>query len=402
MFSWFSSSELKEARRCLAIMGDVFSSYGLYSDKVSIFGRYQYPLKLGGRPFIASGFLKVPVDTILPPKAVFREQLIDERLITALRSALGKNVEVVVGDNLVLPSLFSENVKSPGSKSIFGGFSKDIRTYDLWYVIELDSSRLRGIPRVLPFSSVPSPVHNHIISIPLGYTVGEGVRLVDFPSDMISLLVCGATGQGKSVYLRSLVNYVSSHYPSDRVKFVLADFKEAKTDFKMFSGSSFVHLDSPEDIISFIEAENSSRSKLLNSSSCLNIFEYNSLSSSPLPYVMIVIDEFASLIADLELRYSKADLSLWLRRLTRLVSVTRSTGLYWVVGTQRPTVDIISGSLKANLISRIAFSMTTETDVSTVFDADELKKFGVQVGCKGRGFCLYGDSFLEFQAPFWA
>lgn len=399
--SWFRNAELDEAREILRLMGEVFYDYSLYSDKVSFAGRYQFPLKLGGRPFIASGFLKVPIDTSLLPKAVFRQQLEDERLLTALRSATGRNVELAIGDRVVLPSLFGEVPKSGSGRFSLFSRSKgpDFAPFDLWFIIELDSSRLRGIPRMFPISDLPSPNPSHIISFPVGSVVSGGVRLVDFPNDIISLLVCGATGQGKSTYLRSVVRYISSYYHN--VHFYLADFKETRVDFKMFSGSSFTTINTAEDIVLLIEAENSRRAKLLNASSSLNIFEYNNLSSDPLPYIFIVIDEMASWVTDLEVRYSKSDFNLWFRRLIRLVSVTRSSGIYWVLGTQRASIDIVPGSLKANLVGRFCFSMATATDSEVVFDSKDLAEYAVQVGCKGRGFGLFGDSFVEFQAPFY-
>lgn len=390
--------EVSEARQLLRAVGDTLLDFGLYSDKVSLFGRYQFPLKLASPPIIVGGWLKIHLHTSLLPKAVGREDLEDERLIAALRARTGRNVESRCLDRLILPDLLGEKPAKPGR----GFFSRSVppNAFDFWYLVELDSAYLRGIPRFLPVSSLPSPNPAHAISWPFGQVSGLSYRLVDFPQEAISMLVAGATRQGKSTYLRSCLTYLQTFYPNFRA--ILADFKRAQVDFKMFRDDSrFTLVSTPEDLISMVDDLDSQRAAILNASDSLNIFEYNaSHPGEAFPYTFVVVDEFAALRLALSTRFSKKDADQLFDKIMVLVATTAGSGIYWVLGTQRPGVDVIPGTLKTNIVTRVCFSMPTAVDGEVVFGDKELGEYVVSLGCPGRAFCSISDSFFEFQSPY--
>lgn len=406
--SWFRRSpEEIEAREMLRIIGDVlYSGFGLYSDKASLFGRYQFPLRLLGPPIIVAGWLKIPIDTRLLPKGVFREQLEDPRLISALRVATGRNVEVLASDRLVLPSLILERARSTPKNSSGWFGSVDVPTaFDFWFAVELDSMSLRGIPRLVEFDDIPPPNPDHNISWPIGQVVDGSVMMADYPSEIISMIVGGATRQGKSSYLRSCLNYVRKHYDKSRFFSLLADFKRSQTDFRMFHGDDrFRIVSSPSELVETVDRLDVERSQILRESGAFNIFDYNAHTSTPLPYIFVVVDEFAALrlILNTASRRSKEgqEQKSLFNRILVFVATTAASGIYWTIGTQRPDVEVVPGGLKTNIVTRLCFSMPTAVDAGVVFGDERLGEFCVSLGCPGRGFVSFGDMFFEFQAPF--
>lgn len=205
--------------------------------------------------------------------------------------------------------------------------------------------------------------------IPLGRSVtGEPVA-IDL-AQMPHLLIAGATGSGKSVCMAALATALLMQYTPDQLQLVMLDPK--MVELSRFDG--LPHLLGPVEIeheriigvLAWCTREMDRRYKLLETDGARNIEMYNekrrspAAADSPLPYLVILIDE----IGDLMLR--NADDTE--RAIARLAQMARAVGMHMVIATQRPSVDVITGLIKANFPSRIAFSVASGGDSRVIID----------------------------------
>lgn len=268
-------------------------------------------------------------------------------------------------------------------------------------------------PTVVSMKSVISSLRfqNAHMELPvaLGKTISNETFVVDL-AKMPHLLMAGATGQGKSVGLNAvLASLLYKKHPSE-VKFILVDPK--KVELTLFNKIERHYLaklpDAEEAIINdtskvintlnslCIEMDN--RYELLKDAMVRNIKEYNTKfvqrKLNPehghryLPYIVLVIDEFADLIMT-----AGKEIEMPISRLTQLA---RAIGIHLIVATQRPSVNVITGIIKANFPSRIAFRVTSKIDSRTILDgsgADQLV---------GKGDMLYsgGSDLIRIQCAF--
>ncbi len=367
-------------------MGEVFYDFGLVSDKFSWFaGRYQLPVTPRKQALLVSGWLKVSVNTDLLPDGVFLQDLQDTRLLTALKAVLHRNVECRQAPNRPLPSMLwekSTNERYPGM-------------FEFWYFIEVDKDYLRMIPRFVPLSAVPSPSpEGMLLPIPFGGSVADSFHWFDYPQDLVGMLVCGATRSGKSVFVKQILTYLSTRFSPDYFTGYLADFKFG-VEFGSYTSPHFSLFEDVESFLAAVQAENSGRWGLIRAAGCRNVIEYNSRPGSAggrLPFSLVVIDEFAMF----KLKGPKGSIDL----ASALVAQTAGAGLYWLISTQRPSVDIVTGSLKANLGARVSFSQPTKIDYDVVFGEGAMGEHAGPLGCPGRAWAMVGDRFFEFQSPF--
>ncbi len=247
------------------------------------------------------------------------------------------------------------------------------------------------------------------LPIALGKTISNETFVVDL-AKMPHLLMAGATGQGKSVGLNAvLTSLLYKKHPAE-VKFVLVDPK--KVELTLFNKIERHYLaklpDSEEAIITdntkvintlnslCIEMDN--RYELLKNALCRNIAEYNvkfkARKLNPndghqfLPYIVLVVDEFADLIMTAGKEVETP--------IARLAQLARAIGIHLIIATQRPSVNVITGIIKANFPARIAFRVTSKIDSRTILDgsgADQLI---------GRGDMLYtqGNDLIRVQCAF--
>jgi len=248
-----------------------------------------------------------------------------------------------------------------------------------------------------------------ILPIALGKTISNETLVVDL-AKMPHLLMAGATGQGKSVGLNAvLTSLLYKKHPAE-VKFVLVDPK--KVELTLFNKIERHYLaklpDSEEAIITdntkvintlnslCIEMDN--RYELLKNAQCRNIVEYNKKFKSRklnpndghqfLPYIVLVVDEFADLIMTAGKEVETP--------IARIAQLARAIGIHLIIATQRPSVNVITGVIKANFPARIAFRVTSKIDSRTILDssgADQLI---------GRGDMLYtqGNELIRVQCAF--
>jgi len=226
------------------------------------------------------------------------------------------------------------------------------------------------------------------LMVALGRDIAGHPVLADL-SRMPHLLVAGATNAGKSVCLHSLITSILMHAGPDEVKLILIDPK--RVEMRLYDG--IPHLYSPvvyspreaADVLRKAIREMEKRYDLFALKGCVNIAEYNELAAmpkeheldefEPLPRVVMVIDELADLMMQ-----SKAEFEF---SICRIAQLARATGIHLVISTQRPSVNVITGTIKANFPSRIALSVTSQHDSRTILDGQGAERL------IGRGDMLY-------------
>ncbi len=247
------------------------------------------------------------------------------------------------------------------------------------------------------------------LPLALGKTISNETFVVDL-AKMPHLLMAGATGQGKSVGLNAILTSLLYRKHPAEVKFVLVDPKKVElTLFNKIERHFLAKLpDSEEAIITdtskvvntlnslCIEMDN--RYDLLKSAMVRNIKEYNvkfkARKLNPenghqfLPYIVLVIDEFADLIMTAGKEVETP--------IARLAQLARAIGIHLIVATQRPSVNVITGIIKANFPARIAFRVTSKIDSRTILDAPGADQL------IGRGDMLYsgGNDITRIQCAF--
>ena len=225
----------------------------------------------------------------------------------------------------------------------------------------------------------------HPMSFVLGKDINGTIQFCNLDK-MPHLLVAGSTGSGKSVCLNTmLISMLYKSSPED-VRFILIDPKTV--EFSVYA--NLPHLLTPHIITTKEQAINALnwaikemeyRYTLLQQNEVVNIKEYNNLPIvkdgivNKLPYIVIVIDELNDLMIE-----TKREME---ERIMKLAQKSRAAGIHLVIATQRPSVDVITGTIKANLPSRIAFALTNFADSKTVLDMGGAEKL------LGRGDSLF-------------
>jgi S-DNA-T family DNA segregation ATPase FtsK/SpoIIIE len=219
------------------------------------------------------------------------------------------------------------------------------------------------------------------LMLALGKDVSGNPWVVDLER-MPHLLVAGATGSGKSVALNSIIlSLLYQNNPSD-LKFVLVDPK--RVEFPAYQ--HIPHLLTPVitevpatiNALKWLLKEMDRRFNQLASSGERNIQSYNQHSSEKLPYIIIIIDELADLMVAAASEVEGA--------VIRLAQMARAVGLHLILATQRPSVDVITGLIKANITARVAFAVASLMDSRTILDTGGAEKL------IGRGDMLYISS----------
>ena len=237
------------------------------------------------------------------------------------------------------------------------------------------------------------------LPITLGKTISNETFVVDL-TKMPHLLMAGATGQGKSVGINAILTSILYKKHPAEVKFVLVDPKKIELSiFNKIERHYLAKLPESDDAIiiendKVINTLNSlcremdKRYELLKDAMTRNIKEYNekfiSRKLNPenghtfLPYIILVIDEFADLIMTAGKEVETP--------LARLAQLSRAVGIHLIIATQRPSVNVITGLIKANFPARIAFRVTSKIDSRTILDTGGAEQL------IGRGDLLYSQS----------
>lgn len=217
------------------------------------------------------------------------------------------------------------------------------------------------------------------LTVSMGLDVSGNPVTADI-SKMPHVLVAGTTGSGKSVLVNAFISSVLFRASPQEVKLILVDPK--RVEFTAYNGIPHLLtpvIVEPEKILSALKwamGEMDRRYKLFAERGVRNIEGYNELSGfQALPYIVIVIDELADLMMFAPVEVEDA--------IARIAQMARATGIHLVIATQRPSVNVITGLIKANIPTRIAFNVSSMIDSRVILDTPGAEKL------LGRGDMLY-------------
>ena len=249
------------------------------------------------------------------------------------------------------------------------------------------------------------------LPLTLGKTISNETLVVDL-TKMPHLLVAGATGQGKSVGINAIITSILYKKHPAEVKFILVDPK--KVELTLFNkierhflaklpGSDESIITDTKKVVKTLKSlciEMEKRYELLKDGMCRNIKEYNQKFKKRklnpndghkfLPYLVLVVDEFADIIMTAGKEVETP--------IGRLAQLARAVGIHLIIATQRPSVNVITGLIKANFPARIAFKVTAKVDSRTILDsggADQLIGNGDMLFTQGNDLIRLQCGFID-------
>ena len=222
------------------------------------------------------------------------------------------------------------------------------------------------------------------LPIALGRDV-RGRAVVADLAKMPHVLIAGATGSGKSVCINTVITSLLMYQSPQQLRLVLVDPKRVElTGYAAVPHLQLSHVVTEADevvqVLGIVVGEMDRRYRLLEQSGARNIASYNKQAGAdnPLPYWVVVLDELADMMMAAPVEVEQ--------QLVRLAQLARATGIHLVVATQRPSVDVVTGLIKANFPTRVAFATTSQTDARVIMDQTGAEKL------LGRGDMLYMSS----------
>jgi hypothetical protein len=226
---------------------------------------------------------------------------------------------------------------------------------------------------------------------PLAITLGQSVSGAPISADLASMphcLIAGTTGSGKSVCVNAIITSLIARNSPDTVKFIMVDPK--RVELTGYNGIPHlvapvvVELERIVGVLKWVTREMDDRYKKFSDAGARNIEDYNKhidmTVTEKMPYIVVIIDELADLMM---LAPEETE-----RTITRIAALARATGIHLVIATQRPSVDVVTGLIKANFPTRIAFAVAGGVDSRVILDQPGAERL------LGRGDMLYlsGDS----------
>ena len=400
---------------------DVLDDENKASKLVEQFGEYDPTLDLGSYKFPTFDLLTDYGDG---KGKVTQEELVanKNKIVNTLRN-FGIEIEKImatVGPTVTLYEIVpAAGVRISKIKNLEDDIALSLAALGIRIIAPIPGKGTIGIevpnqnPEMVPMKNIlaSEKFNNSTFELPiaLGKTISNEIFIADL-AKMPHLLMAGATGQGKSVGLNAvLVSLLYKKHPS-QVKFVLVDPKKVElTLFRKIERHFLAKLPNAEDAIitdntkvvhtlNSLCIEMDNRYALLEEAQVRNIKEYNvkfvNRKLNPndghkyLPYIVLVVDEFADLIMTAGKEVETP--------IARLAQLARAIGIHLIIATQRPSVNIITGTIKANFPARIAFRVTSKIDSRTILDsggADQLI---------GRGDMLLstGNDLIRIQCAF--
>jgi len=230
------------------------------------------------------------------------------------------------------------------------------------------------------------------LPIALGKSI-SGKPIVGDLSSMPHLLIAGTTGSGKSVCINTIILSLLYRHTPDKCKFILIDPK--MLELSTYEG--IPHLLCPviteakkaASVLGWVVKEMESRYRLMTKEGVRNIDGYNAKHKLPMPYIVVVVDE----MSDLMLVAGK-EIENYIQKLSQMA---RAAGIHIIMATQRPSVDVITGTIKANFPTRISFQVTSKIDSRTILGEQGAEQL------LGKGDMLYMSSanrIVRIHAPF--
>ena len=230
------------------------------------------------------------------------------------------------------------------------------------------------------------------LPIALGKNI-SGIPIVGDLASMPHLLIAGTTGSGKSVCINTIILSLLYRHSPDKCKFILIDPK--MLELSTYEG--IPHLLCPviteakkaASVLGWVVKEMESRYKLMTKEGVRNIDSYNAKHALAMPYIVVVVDE----MSDLMLVAGK-EIENYIQKLSQMA---RAAGIHIIMATQRPSVDVITGTIKANFPTRISFQVTSKIDSRTILGEQGAEQL------LGKGDMLYMSSanrIVRIHAPF--
>lgn len=209
------------------------------------------------------------------------------------------------------------------------------------------------------------------LALALGRDVAGMPVAIDL-EQMPHMMVAGATGSGKSICINSIITTLLFHNAPEELKLILIDPK--RVELTNYNGIAHLlspvvtEVDKTVSALKWAVYEMERRYKMFAEQGSRNIVAYNSAPGpeGKLPYIVIIIDELADLMA---VSANEVEASI-----VRIAQMARATGLHLIVATQRPSVDVLTGLIKANITSRIAFATASQVDSRTILDMSGAEK----------------------------
>ena len=251
--------------------------------------------------------------------------------------------------------------------------------------IEVPNKHARSVPFREVLETTDFGEYSSKLKVALGKDIADQPIIGDLIK-MPHLLVAGATGSGKSVCITTIINSILYNATPEEVKLLLVDPK--MVELSQYNG--IPHLLAPVVVdpkkaasaLKWIVKEMENRYELFAASGVRDIERYNKMKAAEtisykpaLPFIVVIIDELADLMMVAAGEVEEA--------ICRLAQMARAAGIHLVIATQRPSVDVITGVIKANIPSRISFAVSSQIDSRTILDATGAEKL------LGRGDMLY-------------
>lgn len=332
-----------------------------------------------------------------------------ETIVRVIKQSTG--IDVTVENIVAGPSVTRYDIAIPDDVS-----PKDVfhAKGDLAFRLKVSDLRMYNVPNesligievankvvsIVGLKSVlSSPEYKTLKKKGLQFVLGKnilGKSVVLDLARMPHLLVSGATGMGKSVCLSSLLISLLYRYSPEEMRLIIIDPKVV--EFNMYKGiphlvfNDIIGIDKRAlAVLEWAVGEMETRYQFLAENGCKDIGEYNAMIDTTkvkrVPYIVILIDEFADLVMADEKNKKKIE-----NYIGRIAQKARAAGISLILATQRPSVNVISGSIKTNVPSRICFKTATSMDSRVVIDENGAEK----LVCKGDCFYKTSDEgFLQ-------
>jgi len=258
--------------------------------------------------------------------------------------------------------------------------------------IELPNSTRENVYLSEIFSNTDFNKKDIRLPIALGKNI-SGIPVVGDLASMPHLLIAGTTGSGKSVCINTIILSLLFRHTPDKCKFILIDPK--MLELSTYEG--IPHLLCPviteakkaASVLGWVVKEMGNRYKLMTKEGVKNIDGYNTKHSLAMPYIVVIVDE----MSDLMLVAGK-EIENYIQKLSQMA---RAAGIHIIMATQRPSVDVITGTIKANFPTRISFQVTSKIDSRTILGEQGAEQL------LGKGDMLYMSSanrIVRIHAPF--
>lgn len=213
--------------------------------------------------------------------------------------------------------------------------------------------------------------------------------------NMPHLLIAGSSGSGKTMFIHNIIISLIYKYSPNKLQFLMIDPKQVELKrYNNIPHMLFPIVTNEKNILTsliFLEKEMNNRYKTLSKYGERNIIDYNKkYTNQSLPYIIVIIDELSDIMSMITAKKIE-------KQLVKLAQLSRASGIYLILSTQRPTVNVITGLIKANLPTRISFKVTSTIDSRIILDQSGAEQL------TGKGDMMFLSSscnLMRLQSPF--